>query len=86
MNKRIAVYYCFIGESTYPSAVIPKIPIVCKIHNPIDFYFFTQNEEVFKRASLIPDLKCRLIECDATSQSGHNMASKFYKVLPYISP
>lgn len=85
-NKRIAVYYCFIGESTYPSAVIPKIPIVCKIHNPIDFYFFTQNEEIFKRASLVPGLKCRLIECDATSQIDQVMASKFYKVLPHKIP
>jgi hypothetical protein len=78
-DKKIAVYYYFIGDEDQPGAVIPKIPE----NSSLDFYYYTQNKEMFKKASDVPNLNCRLVETTSTTSREHNLAGKWYKLFPH---
>jgi 2-polyprenyl-3-methyl-5-hydroxy-6-metoxy-1,4-benzoquinol methylase len=78
-DKRIAVYYYFIGDEGDSGSVIPKIPK----QSSLDFYYYTQNKKMFEKASAVPNLNCRLVETDSTTPMEHNKAGKWYKLFPH---
>lgn len=90
MINKVAVYFVFVGESSYPSAQIPKIKkssnhYLIGDNDKVDYYYFTNNKHCYKQAQKNPDLISVLIPSPSVSDAfSNNMEAKQYKVLPYM--
>ena len=89
MRPKVAVYFVFVGETSYPGAQVPKIKKSSNHHligdnDKVDYFYFTNNQQCYDEARKNPDLISILISSPSTPDYfSNNMWAKQYKILPY---